>query len=148
MKLEPTPINWVKSENMPKESVSRKRRLRKKLKVDEYAQHFIDVRFNISEMLTDEQMGELMQHPYVTFFCGTSNTLCVSIEADTTLMDFYLVMFGKSGYSMVTNHIRNRVDGVAEFLGSMTGYRYTSRISSIHFGDANYASEEYYDNTL
>ncbi|AUS02022.1 protein of unknown function DUF469 [Vibrio phage 3.058.O._10N.286.46.B8] len=145
MHLSEAPIIRVKSEGLPKLSSSRNRRLRKKLKVEEFAEHFIDVTFNVAEMLTDEQYSKLMDHPFVTHFTGTSSTLTVSISADTNLMEFYLAIHSSNGSKLVNCHIHNRVNNVAELLGDMTGYRYQSRIGSIHFGDAYYATMDYYN---
>lgn len=141
MFLDKAPVIWVSSSGMPKLSHSRNRRLRKKLAVDEFAEHFIDVRFHLADELTDDQMDALMGLPNVTFWCSTSCELTVSLSTDTNQLDFIAMTEGKFA---VEERIRKHAIELANCIGALTGYRYASRIKNIHFGDSVYAEDDYY----
>lgn len=140
-----TEIKFVSSANIPKESHSRNRRLRKKLHMGEYAHHFIDIRFDLEKQLTDTQLVVLDSNPNVTFWTMTSGQLTVSLEADTGLIEFTLALMGRKGLPYVNKHIIERVGYTANTLSSIANQNFAQQVSSIHFGDAVYAEDDYYE---
>ena len=111
----------------------------------EYAHHFIDVRFKIKEQLTDGQLDSLDSNPNVTFWSMTPRQLLVSLEADTGLMEFSLALLGRKGLPYVNKHINDRVVYIADALSRIANQNFKQQLSSIHFGDAVYAENDYYD---